>query len=233
MQLHSPSKTKKLVIFGAGQFAEIAYELFTHDSPYEVVGFAVEGAYRKQTQLFGLPVVAIEQVIEHFSPDTHEVYVAVVFNQLNRLRARLMTQAQQQGYRLASYISSHAFVWPNVTFGKHCFVFEQNVLQPFVTIGDNAILWSGNHIGHHTRIGDHVFVSSHVVISGQCHIGNHCFIGVNTAVANEVVIGDDCYINMSSCVTRNLEANKMYRGNPAAAYHDNARQKLAAAEGGG
>ena len=30
---------EKLVIIGAGELAEIAYEYFTYDSPYEVVAF--------------------------------------------------------------------------------------------------------------------------------------------------------------------------------------------------
>ena len=42
---------KKLVIVGAGEFAEIAYEYFTYDSDYEVVGFAVEKAYIKEKEL--------------------------------------------------------------------------------------------------------------------------------------------------------------------------------------
>ena len=36
------NKSKKLVIVGAGEFAEIVYEYFMLDSPYEVVGFVVE-----------------------------------------------------------------------------------------------------------------------------------------------------------------------------------------------
>lgn len=35
-------KTGKLVLIGDSAFAEVAYEYFTHDSPYEVVAFAVE-----------------------------------------------------------------------------------------------------------------------------------------------------------------------------------------------
>lgn len=33
---------KNLLIVGAGEFADIAYEYFTVDSDYTVVGFAVE-----------------------------------------------------------------------------------------------------------------------------------------------------------------------------------------------
>ncbi len=42
------TKTKKLVLIGAGEFAEIAYEYFTYDSSYEVVGFSVEKEYLKK-----------------------------------------------------------------------------------------------------------------------------------------------------------------------------------------
>ena len=34
-------KNKKLILVGAGELAEIAYEYFTHDSEYEVVAFSV------------------------------------------------------------------------------------------------------------------------------------------------------------------------------------------------
>ena len=55
-------KNRKLVIVGDSAFAEIAYEYFTHDSPYEVVAFAVEQAHLKRSELFGLPVVAFETI---------------------------------------------------------------------------------------------------------------------------------------------------------------------------
>jgi ssRNA-specific RNase YbeY (16S rRNA maturation enzyme) len=36
---------RRLVIVGDSEFAEIAYEYFTYDSPYEVVAFSVEKEY--------------------------------------------------------------------------------------------------------------------------------------------------------------------------------------------
>ena len=122
----------KLVIVGDGEFAEIAYEYFTHDSPYTVAAFAVERPYLTKSELFGLPVVPFETLDKEFSPDRHEVFVAVVYTQMNRLRARLSESARDRGCRLASYHSSRASIWPNVKFGEHCFVFENNVVQPFV-----------------------------------------------------------------------------------------------------
>ncbi|SDP44687.1 sugar O-acyltransferase, sialic acid O-acetyltransferase NeuD family [Rhodoferax sp. OV413] len=203
-------KTKKLIIVGDSAFAEVAHEYFDADSEYEVVAFSVEQAFLKNQEMRGLPVVSFESLETRFDPNTHEIYVAVVYTQLNRLRSRLAQAAKTKGFRLASYVSSRAFVWRNVKIGEHCFIFEDNTVQPFVCIGDNVVLWSGNHIGHHSKIGSNCFISSHVVISGFCDIGENCFIGVNAAIANNVDIGRDNWIGPSSTIMKNTEAGALF-----------------------
>lgn len=204
-------KTKKLLIIGDSAFAEVAYECFTHDSEYEVVGFAVESQYLKKKELFGLPIVPFEQIEEHFNPSKIEFYAALVYSQLNRLRTRLYQAAKAKGYRPASYISSRAFVWQNVVVGEHCFVFEDNTIQPFVRIGNNVVLWSGNHIGHHSVIQDHCFIASHVVISGFCNIGSNTFMGVNATLGNNVSIGEDNWIGPSVTLVKDTEPNLLFK----------------------
>lgn len=205
-------KSRKLIIVGDSAFGEIAYEYFTHDSSYEVVAFCVEEAFLKRSELFGLPVLPFETIDQQFPPADHSFFVAVVYTSLNRLRTRLVREAKAKGYAPASYISSHAFMWPNVKLGEHCFIFENNVVQPFVTLGHNVVLWSGNHIGHHSTIGDNCFVSSHVVISGFVTVGTNCFLGVNATIANNVSIGDDCLIGAGALVTRSVEEDRVVRG---------------------
>src|SRR5262249_36598079 len=161
-----------------------AYEYFTRHSPYEVVAFAVEEGFLKRDELFGRPVVAFERLEERYPASEHWFYAALVYTGLNRLRTRLYREAKARGYRPARFISPHARVWPNVKLGEHCFIFEDNVLQPFVEIGDNVVLWSGNHIGHHSTIRCHCFLASHVVVSGFVDVGESCFLGVNVAIGN-------------------------------------------------
>lgn len=204
-------KTKKLIILGDSAFAEIAYEYFTHDSSYEVVGFAVESAFLQRTSLFDLPVVAVEELEQHYPPEQCEFFTAVVYTQLNRLRARLYAHMKARGYRAASYISSRAFIWPNVKLGEHCFIFEDNTVQPFVTLGHNVILWSGNHIGHHSTIEDHVFVASHAVVSGFCRIGQSSFLGVNCTVSNNVSVGPDNWLGPGVAITQNTQADQLFK----------------------
>jgi len=204
-------KKKKLVIVGDSAFAEIAREYFDADTDYQVVAFAVEAAYLKQHALHGLPVVAFEQLHALYPADEHEVFVAVVYTQLNRLRARLAREAKEKGYRLASYVSPRAFVWRNVKLGEHVFIFEDNTVQPFVEIGNNVVLWSGNHIGHHSTLRDHIFVSSHVVISGFCDIGEYSFLGVNATIANNVTVGSDNWVGPGITLMKDTAPDSLFK----------------------
>lgn len=205
------AQKRKLVLVGDSAFAEIACEYFSAGDDYEVVAFAVEQAYLKRDSLLGRPVVAFETLTKLYPPAEHDIHVAVVYTQLNRLRARLLAAAKAMGYQPASYVSPQAFVWKNSKLGEHCFIFENNVVQPFVTIGDNVVLWSGNHIGHHSIIEDNVFVSSHVVISGYCRIGSGSFLGVNAAMANNVTLGRDNWVGPGCVIPKDTEAGQLFR----------------------
>lgn len=204
-------KTRKLIIVGDSGFAEIAHEYFDADSIFEVVAFSVERDYLTKTQLRGLPVIPFEELESHFDSSNHEVYVAATYTQLNRLRSRLADEAKAKGFKLASYVSSRAFIWRNVQLGEHCFIFEDNTLQPFVKIGKNVVLWSGNHIGHHSVIGDNCFIASQVVISGFCEVGESSFIGVNATLANNVILGKDNWIGPNIVIMKNTEAGALYK----------------------
>ncbi|MCW0371646.1 MULTISPECIES: acetyltransferase [Xanthomonas] len=208
---------RPLVIVGAGELAQIACEYFTHDSDYAVLAFSVERDYLSTPTLAGLPVVAYEELEQRYPPSQVEVFVAIPASGLNRLRTRFYLDAKRRGYRMASYVSSHAFVWRNVELGEHCFVFEHNVLQPFTRIGSNCILWSGNHVGHRTVIHDHVFVASHAVISGYCEIGAGSFVGVNATLSDRVKVAADNVIGAGALLTRDTEPGRVYVGAPARA----------------
>ncbi len=204
-------KVKKLIIFGIEDFAQLAFEYFTHDSNYDVVAFTVDGAHATVSTLYGLPVIPFEEVEENFPASLHDVYAAVVYGKLNRSRENICSRIKEKGYRLATYISSRAFVWPNAAIGEHCFIFEDNTIQPFVTIGDNVVMWSGNHIGHHSTIGNHCFLTSHVVVSGWCDIGTHCFLGVNSTLANNTHIGNSCWVGHGTVLSGDIPPQSLVK----------------------
>jgi sugar O-acyltransferase (sialic acid O-acetyltransferase NeuD family) len=200
----------KLVIFGTGDIARLAHFYFTRDSPHDVVAFTVDAEYRRGDEFLGLPLVDFADVTRRYPPDEHQLFVALSYSQMNRLRAARYEQAKALGYRLASYVSSRCSWLTDSPVGDNCFILEDNTVQPFVHIGNNVTLWSGNHIGHDSVIDDHCFISSHVVVSGHVRIGAYCFLGVNATLRNSIVIAPHTLIGAGAVVMKNTEERGVY-----------------------
>lgn len=206
---------EKLVIIGAGETAQIAFDYFSSESDFEVVGFSAEEAFIKNKTLLGLPVVPFEEVEKYFSPKTHKAFVAVSNTRLNRLRSRLLKAAKEKGYGTCSFVSQKAFVGNGAEIGENCFIFEDVAIQHAVKLGNNVIVWSGSFIGHRSKIGDNCFFASHVAISGFCRVGDNCFFGVNSCVTEARKIADDSLIGAGAVVIRDTDIGRIYVGNPA------------------
>jgi sugar O-acyltransferase (sialic acid O-acetyltransferase NeuD family) len=193
-------KKQQIIVFGAGEIAELADFYFTHDSEFEVAGFTVDGAYLKAAEFRGRPVLPFERIGERYPPERYGLFVAVSYARLNAVRAEKVAAARAKGYRLVSYLSSRATVFPGFELKQNCFILEDNTIQPFVSIGANVTLWSGNHIGHHSIIEDDVFLASQVVVSGGVRIGEGSFVGVNVTIRDHVTIGKKCVLGAGALV---------------------------------
>jgi sugar O-acyltransferase (sialic acid O-acetyltransferase NeuD family) len=191
---------QKIVIFGAGEIAELADFYFTHDSQLEVAGFTVDDAYLKENTLRGRPLVPFEHVAEAFPPTQFGFFVAVSYAKLNAVRAEKVAAAREKGYRLVSYLSSRATTFHGFMLKENCLILEDNTIQPFASVGSNVTLWSGNHIGHHAVIEDNVFMASHVVVSGGVRVGQGSFVGVNVTLRDHIAIGQKCVIGAGALV---------------------------------
>jgi sugar O-acyltransferase (sialic acid O-acetyltransferase NeuD family) len=201
----------QVVIFGTGRSAELALFYLTHDSAHEVAAFAVDAEYLTVNTYRERPVVAFEEVQEHFPPGQFRMFVPLGFTDMNHVRAAKYYEAKQKGYELISYVSSKATTWPGFTCGDNCFIFEDNTIQPFVTIGNNVVIWSGNHLGHHTVIRDHVMITSHVVVAGGCTIEEFCFIGANATIRDETVVARETLVGMGVAIQNDTSEFELYR----------------------
>jgi sugar O-acyltransferase (sialic acid O-acetyltransferase NeuD family) len=203
---------KPLIIFGAGDIAQLAHYYFSSDSDYEVVAFTVNAAYLTESVFCELPVCAFEELAEQYPPEQFELFIALSYSKLNAVRKEKYLAGKAMGYRFANFISSHATVLNDGRIGENCFIFEDNTIQPFVTIGNNVTLWSGNHIGHHSTIRDHAFIASHVVVSGGVDIGEQCFIGVNATLRDHIKVGERCVIGAGALLLSDAEPEGLYVG---------------------
>lgn len=201
---------KKLIIFGAGDIAQLAKYYFDFDSDYKVEAFTVDSEYKTSEFFEGLPVIDFKEVISKYPPSDFQMFIATSYSKLNTIRERKYNEAKRMGYSLASYVSTKCSYLSQFKYGDNCFILEDNTIQPFVRIGNNVTLWSGNHIGHHSVIEDHNFISSHVVISGHCLIKSNCFLGVNATLHNNVTVEQYNLIGAGAVITKNTNKEEVW-----------------------
>jgi len=89
---------ERVIIVGAGEQAEIAYQYLTHDSPHAVAGFAVEAQFLSGESFCGRPLVGLEEIRGRCDPAEYRTLVAVSSTHLNRVRRRLYGVVKELGY---------------------------------------------------------------------------------------------------------------------------------------
>jgi len=209
------ASTVKVVIFGNGPFASLAWYVLTHDSEHEVAGFTVDGDYRRENSLHGLPVVPFEEVTTHFPPVRFAMIAPLGFQQLNGLRKAKHEQGRFRGYRFISCVSSKSITWPDLNVGENSMIFEGAIVQPFAQLGRGVIVRAGVSIGHHCAIEEYCFMAAGAVIGGRARIGAQCLLGLNATIRDGVCVAARCVIGAGAAVTEDTEEDGVYMGVPA------------------
>jgi sugar O-acyltransferase (sialic acid O-acetyltransferase NeuD family) len=197
----------KIIIFGTGEYAELAHYYFENDPmfDYKVCGFVADDEYVESDTFRDLPLVKISDVLGIFPPTEYKAHVALSYSKLNKTRSEKYQQMKSLGYELPSYVCSRGTItWPDLNIGDNCFILEKNNIQPTVKIGNNVMIWSSNHLGHNCVLEDNVYLASGITISGHTIIGKNTFVGVNAAFKDFIKIGEDCFITMGANVTSDI-----------------------------
>jgi len=207
--------TKNLIIFGASSFSSLTWYCIAHDTPYECKGFTVDQAYCSASEHEGLPLIPFELLALHFPPESNALILPIGYTDMNNLRRSRFLTAQSQGYKIASYVSSRASIWPDFTAKDNCLIYEHAIIQPFSSIGENTIIRSGAHISHHCKIGNHVFIAAGATLGGNVTVNDRAFIGLGAVIRDGITIAEKSFIGAGAVVIKDTEPNSVYIGNPA------------------
>jgi sugar O-acyltransferase (sialic acid O-acetyltransferase NeuD family) len=200
---------KDLIIFGIGKIAEVVYYYAKEECGFNVVAFAVDEEYKKLVTFKELPVVSFENIESHYSPDKFDMFIAVGYHDLNRLRETKCNESIRKGYNLVSIISPLVNLPSNISIGWNCFIMAPAIIHPCVVIKNNVFVWSGALIAHHSVIDDNCWLTSCCNISGNVRMGANTFVAVNATIGHSVIIGKNCFLGANSLVTKNLEDEKV------------------------
>ena len=193
-----------IILFGAGQLADVISVYIERESPHDIVGYTVDGAYLGGRSTFrGRPLIAWEDIEAAFPPGAIHLLGPISYRDCNRFRRDRYLAGKRLGYDFVTFIHPATHIYSG-QIGENCVILEGNVVQPFAEIGDNVILWSGNHIGHHTVIEDHCFIASQVGIGGNSRIGERTFMGGQSGLVDNRRVGRGCIIGAGATVLQDL-----------------------------
>lgn len=218
--------SKALVIFGTGKIAEVVHYYAVNECGLKVIAFCVDAAYKNVDHFLGLPVVNFEDVENMYPPSAYQMFVALGYHDLNRLRETKCNSAMQKGYELVSVISPLTNLPANIITGYNCFIMPPAIVHPCVVLGNNVFVWSGSVVGHHSLIEDNCWLTSACNISGNVRLGANSFVAVNATIGHSVHIKKNCFIGANALVTKNLEADQVVIVESTKPFRLNSRQFL-------
>lgn len=213
----------KVVVFGTGRGADVAFRYLTRDSEHEVAGFALDREFIKDESFHDLPVKPFEEVEKHFPPGEHEMFVLLGYQEMNGLRARKYFEGLEKGYSFASYLSSDISRIEEIDVGENCFILDNQSINLDVRIGNNVVMWSSNHIGDLTEIQDHVWISSHSTVAANVVVGESSFVGIGATISNHVTLGRNTFVGANALITSDAQENGVYVSGESKCVSDDSR----------
>lgn len=222
LQIHM----KPIVLFGTGKIAEVILYFFTHHSDRQVVACSVDRDYFPGSTWQGIPAIPFDEITRSHPPETHDMFVALGYQDMNALRTEKCAEARQLGYALVSYIHPDSGLPIDCVHGDNCFIMNQVLIHPKVRLGNNVFVWSGAMVGHHSTIGNNCWLTSCANISGVVEVGDNCFFAVNSTVGNSVHIGENCFIGANALVIKNTEDGQVFLAESSKPQRLNSQQFL-------
>ena len=201
-----------IIIFGTSKVSEIVYSCIKNDkdTAWKPVAFCVDKEYLSETEKFGLPVVAFEEVQKEYNPINYKMLIAMGYHKMNKVRENKCIEAKEKGYELISYIHSMADISADVEIGENVIILNNVTVGPFCKIGNNVCIYNNATVSHHVTVDDNVWITSGTVIGGNTDVGKNCFIGISSTIGHNIKIGENNFLGAKSLVTKSTENDAVY-----------------------
>lgn len=194
---------EKLIIVGTSTTARHALEFIRMYDLYDVIGFAVNEQYKTEEIFCGLPVFSLESLKDKLSDIDYKLFIAVLWNRLNRDRKDLYEYCKSKGFVLANLISPTAIIRGQIE-GDNCWVHDFVVIQNDAKIKSDVAIMAYSLIGADTQVASHCFLGARSILGGGSKIGEQSFVGLNATIFDDTSIGKKCIIGACTAIKRNM-----------------------------
>jgi sugar O-acyltransferase (sialic acid O-acetyltransferase NeuD family) len=204
---------QKLVILGAGLFAEEVSDLVSDCDQYELTAFGESSngadAERGARSLRGYPILRLDELAA--LADTHLALCAIGTTR----RSTFIASVENLGFRFAALLHPAARISRSAAVGPGAIVSAGAIIAGSATIGPHVIVNRGVLVGHHTTIGACATIGPGANIAGRVRIADGVFVGMGAIITDGVQIGAGAFISAAALVTKDVEACVQVAGVPA------------------
>ncbi len=177
--------SNKLLILGAGGYGAMVKEIAAALGCYSQIDFLDDSFGSGRTaDVFCESSIGKLDAASAFL-DRYNYAIVAIGNP--DVRKRYTEQLKSDGYRIATLISSQAYVSPSAVLK------EGSVIEPLACVHS------------HAEVGEGTFVSSGAVVNHNSAVGNYCHVDCNAVVMTGTVVPDGTL----------LPAGEILRTNPA------------------
>jgi sugar O-acyltransferase (sialic acid O-acetyltransferase NeuD family) len=202
--------TRRVVIIGSGQMAELFCSQFSQWTDYRVAGFAIDRRFIREQTLRGLPVVPLDELEARFPPEATDAFVAIGPTGNNAVRAAAFDDLRRRGYRLPTLISPHAVVAADAVIGENVVIGHLTVISSLCRVGDNVVVGSTCNVGHHCQLQAHAFLAGHAVLAGSVVVGERAFVGAGAVIRDNLAIGAGSIVGAGAVILDNVEPDSVH-----------------------
>ena len=167
---------QRVLIVGAGGHGQAVAEAFALQGSTHLVGF-VDDAAPVGSLVFGLPVLGTAGSLPKLAAMADAVCVAIGHN---ATRQRLVEQALQAGFVLATVVHPRAFV------------------SPSAVVGAGSAIMAGALVGTCAQLGQGAIVNCGAVVDHDCRVDDFGHLGVNAAMSGGSVLGRGAWMQAGS-----------------------------------
>lgn len=200
---------KKLLILGAGGYAQQLHFIVQRGGQYEVVGF-VDETINSEGKLCDVPV---RRNPEEFDFHKNEIELICAVGSIPTRKRWFETYSRE--YNFTSIIDPSVIMAPDVTVGTNVVILGNTVCSSECTIADNVNINWFCLVTHHVSVGAFTNFASGVRATGHVKIAEEVDIGTNAVIIPRVTVGRGAVIGAGAVVLRDVEPGATVVGVPA------------------
>jgi len=201
---------KKLVIFGAGAGCRIILNILDETNIYKTVGIIEKKNYKNQ---IGDIILGDDSKIPRLI-DNGIKYAAISIGD-PKIRRKIRLKCEKFNIKLITVISKKAIVSKNAKIGKGTIILPGATIYDNPVIKDNCWVGIGALVTHDTIIGKDCMIGGGSKIGAYSELKNCVTVGWGANIGLNLKIKENSVIGFGSNVVKDVEKNKVVKGNPA------------------